>query len=89
MYVSLTNGHKDYNGELRFVSEDDNNVIASMNGKVPFKNPLQTVELNFSVNNMKFERPGKYRVEFLCDGELSGSRQFIVGGPPSGDSKVP
>ncbi len=85
VYVSLTNGHRDYNGELRFVSEDDNNVIASMTGKVPFKNPLQTVELNFAVNNLKFERPGKYRVEFFCDGEPSGSRQFIVSGPKCGD----
>lgn len=81
VYVSLTDGHGEYEGELRFVSEEDNNVIASMKGKVPFQNPLQTVELNFTINNLKFERPGKYRVEFLCGGEPVGSKQFIVKGP--------
>ncbi len=83
VYVSLTDGHGDYEGELRFVSEEDDNVIASMKGKVPFQNPLQTVELNFAINNLKFETPGKYRVEFLCGGEPVGSKQFIVSGPDS------
>ncbi len=83
VYVSLTDGHGEYEGELRFVSEEDNSVIASMKGKVPFQNPLQTVELNFAINNLKFEAPGKYRVEFFCDDDLVGSRQFIVSGPKS------
>lgn len=87
VYVSLTNGHRDYKGELRFVSGEDGRVIASMKGKVPFQNPLQTVELNFAVNNLKFERPGKYRVEFLCDGDPVGSRQFMVSGPSEKQEK--
>lgn len=86
VYVSLTDGHGEYRGELRFVREADNSVIASMKGKVPFHNPLQTVELNFAINNLKFEGPGKYRVEFFCDDEPVGSRQFIVSGPEQGTS---
>ena len=89
VYVSLTDGHGNYAGELRFVSEEDNSIIASMKGKVPFQNPLQTVELNFAINNLKFEKPGKYRVEFFCDDEPVGSRQFIVSGPSSDTQGAP
>ncbi len=87
VYVSLTDGHGNYDGELRFVNENNNSIIASMKGKVPFKTPLQTVELNFAINNLKFEKPGKYRVEFFCDGEPVGSKQFIVSGPASDSEK--
>ena len=78
VYVSLTNGHKKYKGELRFVNESDNNIIFKTNGDVPLQNPLQTLELNFSVRNLKFDKPGKYDVQFYCDGTLVGSRGFIV-----------
>ena len=82
VYVSLINGHKEYEGELRFVNEKDNSIVFSTKGKVPLQNPLQCAELNFAVKNLQFDTPGKYRVEFLCDGSPVGGREFIVSGPP-------
>ena len=81
VYVSLTNGHKVYEGELRFVNDRDDTTVFSMKGKVPFRDPLQTVELNFGIKNLKFDRPGNYSVQFYCDGKRVGERRFIVGGP--------
>ena len=83
VYVSLTNGHKRYKGELRFANESDNNVIFKTNTDVPLQNPLQTLELNFSIRNLKFDKPGNYSLQFYCDGTLVGSRRFIVSMPMS------
>jgi len=82
VYVCLTDGHKDYEGELRFVNDRDNSTILVLKGKVPFKDPRQTVELNFEVSNLKFDEPGNFSVQFYCDGILAGERRFIVSGPP-------
>ena len=82
VYVSLTNGHKVYDGQLRFVNEKDNSILLTAEGKVVFKNPLSNVELHFIIRNLKFNEPGNYSVEFYCDGEFVGSRKFIVSSPP-------
>ena len=83
VYVSLTNGHKVYEGELRFVNDRKDMAVFSMKGKVPFRDPLQTVELNFAIRNLKFDAPGNFSVQFYCDGIRVGERRFIVSGPPS------
>lgn len=87
VYVSLTNGHKVYEGELRFVNEKDSSVLFTAKGKVPFQNPLQNVELNFAIRNLKFNEPGNFSVEFYCDGKFVGNRKFIVSGLPPSKSK--
>ena len=87
VYVSLTNGHKKYKGELRFVSESDDSVIFKTNADVPLQDPLKTLELNFSIRNLKFDKPGNYNVQFCCDGELVGSRRFIVSASTSNSER--
>jgi hypothetical protein len=82
VYVSLTDGHKIYEGELRFVNDKDESAIFTLKSRVPFKDPRQTVELNFEVRNLQFHEPGNYSVRFYCDGKLAGERRFIVNGPP-------
>ena len=82
VYVCLTDGHKVYGGELRFVNDKDNSTILLVKARVPFKDPRQTVELNFEVGNLKFDEPGNFSVQFYCDGKLAGERRFIVSGPP-------
>ena len=78
VYVCLTNGHKMCKGELRFINDADNTIIFSAEGNIPFKNPLQIVELNFGIANLRFEKPGNYRIEFFCDGHPAGNRRFVV-----------
>ena len=87
VYVSLTNGHKKYKGELRFVSENDDNVIFKTNADVPLQDPLKTLELNFSIRNLKFDKPGNYNVQFCCDKTLVGSRRFIVSASTSNSER--
>ena len=87
VYVSLTNGHKKYKGELRFVSESDDSVIFKTNADVPLQDPLKTLELNFSIRNLKFDKPGNYNVQFCCDKTLVGSRRFIVSASTSNSER--
>lgn len=82
VYVSLTDGHGTCQGELRFVNESTDEIMFSSKGKVPFETPLQTIELNFEMKNLNFEGPGTYSVEFFCDDQLVGRRQFVVTGTP-------
>lgn len=82
VYVAITNGQGEYEGELRFVNLSNRQLVAKALGKIGFYNPLEVYEFNFAFQNLEFSSEGKYAVEFLCDGELvGGAREFIVIGP--------
>lgn len=81
IHITLTNGHGSYQAEVRFVNSESSKPIAGMRGELVFKSPLQIVEMNLFWQRLNFEKPGDYLVEILCDGELIGTRKFIVSGP--------
>lgn len=86
IYVALTNGHGKYQTDLRFVSLEDNKIIAGMKGPIEFQSPLQVVELNVCWQQLRFEKAGEYVVQVLCDGAPVSERKFIVIGP---EYKIP
>ena len=81
IHITLTNGHGSYQAEVRFMNAELNKPIAGMRGELVFKSPLQIVEMNLFWQRLNFVKPGDYIVEILCDGELIGTRKFIVAGP--------
>lgn len=81
VYVAITNGHGEYNGELRFINLSNNQLIARAQGKISFSNPLTVCEFHFRFVNLEFRTEGKHIVEFCCDGSPIGRRDFIVIGP--------
>lgn len=81
VYVALTNGHGLYKTTLRIVSLDNGQLIFNMDGDLNIANPLQVVELNIGLQGLRFDRPGKYSVEVVCDGDPVSSRVFMVMGP--------
>ena len=81
IHITLTNGHGSYQAEVRFTNAELGKPIAGMRGELVFKSPLQIVEMNLFWQRLNFEKPGDYIVEILCDGELIGTRKFIVAGP--------
>lgn len=86
IYVALTNGHRKYKMEVRFVRLEDNKSLAGMVGELKFLNPLQVVEMNLCWQNLAFEKPGEYAVEVLCGDTQIGSLKFVVIGP---EEKMP
>ena len=82
VYVALTNGHGMYKTSLRIVSIDNSEVLINIDGDLNVIDPLQVIELNIGLQGLRFNRPGKYSVQVLCNGEPIGSRDFMVIGPP-------
>jgi len=78
LYVALTDGEGDYTGNLRFTLEATGQELMSAEGKFHLANPLQVAELNFGIPALPLPQAGKYRLEFLCDGEPLMSRVFVA-----------
>lgn len=81
VYVALTNGHGFYKSSLRIVNIEKNIALMNIDGDLNVTNPLQVLELNIGLQSLRFDGPGKYSVQVLCDGEPIGSRDFMVVGP--------
>jgi len=75
VFVSLTNGHGTYKSRLR-VRKMSGEPILSLDGTIDMKDPLAVAELNFQIRGMIVPEPGRYVVEFLCDGEVLVDRLF-------------
>jgi hypothetical protein len=78
LYVALTDGEGDYTGHLRFTLEETGQELMTAEGKFRLADPLQIAELNFTIPALPLPQPGKYRLEFLCDGEPLMSRVFVA-----------
>lgn len=80
LFVAATNGRGTAEAEIRCVNESDqNSLIFTMKGAIPFPDPNHVVEMSFQFNNVTFPKPGLHSVEFLCDGELILQSRFQVG----------
>jgi hypothetical protein len=75
VFVSLTDGHGDYKATLR-IRPADGKPIFSRDGQLAMKDPLAVADLNFQIRGLVIPEPGRYFVEFLCDGELIVDRRF-------------
>ena len=78
VFVSLTDGHGEAEGELRLVCLHTNEPVVKIRGKLVFPNPLAVVEMTFGLFNVAFPRAGRYSFDLYCNGELVGSRPFDV-----------
>ncbi len=86
IFISLTNGHGDYAAGLKLRNSRGEEVL-SLDGKVSMKDPLAVAEINFKLRGLVVPEPGRYFVEFLCDGEVLIDRHFDamkLQGPPEG-----
>lgn len=78
VYVALTEGHGDYEAELRCINLDDNNIVGGTKGPLKFMSPQQIVEFNFEICNLCLPKYGNYRFDFICSDQLVISRKFHV-----------
>jgi len=77
VFVSLTNGHGDYDCLLQCKSPDEK-VVFEARGQISLKDPLAVADLNVELRGLVFEVPGNYIFEFYCGGKLLTMRKFAV-----------
>ena len=78
IFLSLTEGHGDYDCSLVCVKEDDSQDIVKMSGSLKFNSPLSVVEAKFEIRGMVLPEPGTYRFDFLCGDVPVVTRKFNV-----------
>lgn len=78
VFISLCDGHGEYNGELRCVKADDETEVSTMKGPVPFPDPHAVLEFNFELFGLAFPEPGDYIMQFLCDDEILIQRKLTL-----------
>ncbi len=79
VFLSLTEGHGDYECSLSCVKDDKSqNNIVQLSGTLRFNNPLSVVEAKFEIRGMLLPEPGIYRFDFLCGDVPVVSRKFKV-----------
>lgn len=73
VFVSLTNGKGEIPILLKCVSQETNEAVFQIKGKVTFPNPLHVHELVFNLKNVQFPHYGTYSFD------LESENQFILG----------
>jgi hypothetical protein len=79
VHVALTNGHGRSTIRLSLVDTDeDQTVLFSREGVIEFGDPRAVAELNFTINNIQFRKPGEYRLQVFGNNELLMERRLYV-----------
>jgi hypothetical protein len=75
VYIAITEGRGKVNCKLRMIALDTNAVIFELPGQFEFSGPISVGEVVFQLQQIRFEQPGVYAIEFWADGDMLGSRK--------------
>ena len=78
VYIAITKGRGRIACKLRMTSLTDDRMIFELPGQIEFGGPITVGELAFQLQQIRFETPGVYAVEFWAGGDLLGSRKLNV-----------
>lgn len=78
VYVALTEGLGTVPCKLRLTSLSDGSTIFEIPGQIPFTDRTSVPELVFQLNQVRFETPGMYAIEFWAGDDVLGSRKINV-----------
>lgn len=76
VYVAVTNGRGDDAGVLKFINDEEQKEIVSVERMLKFEDPRTVAELVYTLRNIPLSCPGDYSFEFWCGEELVGRRSF-------------
>ncbi len=76
VYIAITEGRGKVPCKLRMTSLSNDQIIFELPGQIDFVGPTHVGELVFQLQQIRFEEPGVYAVEFLAGGEVLGSRKL-------------
>jgi len=77
VYIAITEGRGTVPCKLRMVSLD-NSVVFDLPGKIEFGGPTSVGELVFQLQQLRFESPGVYSIEFWAADDLLAARRVNV-----------
>jgi len=78
VFTQLTNGNGIVEASLRCSCLKDNHKVMEVSGPLAFTDPNAVVELQFILRNLKFQQPGIYGFELLCDEQPVLESRFNV-----------
>lgn len=78
IYVSLVDGHGEMPCRLQLTNLATGKILASVDGCLEFRDPLQVLELAFQLSEVVISDLGDHSVDFLVGKELLGSRRLRV-----------
>ncbi len=78
VYFAITDGRGKTPIEIRLVTVDEDDIIASVTGEVEFKDPRVVVESTIAMLNVEFPAPGEYRMQLIAGGEFLLERRLIL-----------
>ncbi len=84
-FIALTDGRGEYSARMQ-IRGPSGNVMFKSDGKISLSDPLAVAEVNFLIRGLVIPEPGRYFVEFLCDGEMIVDRAFDAVLVPPGAS---
>lgn len=75
VYIALTDGHGRVPCKLRMISSQ-NELVFDLPGHIDFGSPASVGEMVFQLQQIRFDTPGVYAIEFWAGGDLLGSRKL-------------
>lgn len=76
VYIAITEGRGRVQCKLRMTSLVDNKIIFELPGQIEFGGPTSVGELVFQLQQIRFEEPGIYSIEFWAQDDLLASRKL-------------
>lgn len=87
LYIAVTDGQGTYNSTVTFRYAETEQRIMWLDAELVLRDPLQVAEISVPIPALPLPRPGKYRIDFSCDGGLVMSRSFLAVQMPKEDAK--
>ena len=78
VYAKLADAEGDYAIKLELVRLDDSHVVAQGTLKAAFANRMTPGELIFNLENLGFERAGRYEFRLYADERFVAGKSFTV-----------
>jgi hypothetical protein len=78
VYFALTDGRGKVPCVLRVIELESGQELFKLNGMIEFRDPTVVAELSFTIQRVRFPKPGEYALEIQADGELLGTRKLRV-----------
>jgi len=78
VYAKLADAEGEYGIRLELVRLDDSHMVAQGNLRAGFADRMTPGELTVNLENLGFERPGRYEFRLYADERFVASKSFTV-----------
>jgi hypothetical protein len=86
VYAKLADAEGDYVIRLELLRLDDSHMVAQGTLRASFADRMTPGELSVNLENLGFERPGRYEFRLYADDRFVASKSFTVIQQPAGSS---